>query len=376
MEYWKNDLQTSAEMVNNVPTSTADPAFWQHMVTFSLSIGVKGTLDPTTDLPALKAGTKSWPNPSTDASKIDDLWHAAVNSRGTFVAAKNPKDFADGLRSALFTIGERVASASSVSGNSTLVSGDSLVTRASSSAGNGPATWWPTASRRMARCRRARPGKPPSRFLLPRRARSTHGRMAVAPRSVAGPSKGSSVRRICSTMFAASSPRKCPTAAPSGIAHRYWVTSELLADCRRQADKSWLRALLLGWSVELPELSRSQGDAHADGLCGANDGMLHGFDAKTGVEKFAFIPPSCCPVSRTWRVRNMPTASTWMASCRWPTSISVVPGRAFSSARQGVGHLDVRDRRYRPVVAGRRQHHGSSAMRRWATCFQSRPCCV
>ena len=109
---------------------------------------------------------------------------------------------------------------------------------------------------------------------------------------------------------------------------------------------------------------------------GANDGMLHGFDAKTGVEKFAFIPSELLSSLRTWRVRNMPTASTWMASCRWPTSISVVPGRAFSSARQGVGHLDVRDRRYRPVVAGRQQHHGSSAMRRWATCFQNRPCCV
>src|SRR5690348_8010970 len=34
MYYWKNDLQSGIE--NEVPTSTDDPAFWQHMVTFTM----------------------------------------------------------------------------------------------------------------------------------------------------------------------------------------------------------------------------------------------------------------------------------------------------------------------------------------------------
>ena len=37
MAYWKNDLRTETAMANNVPKSNADPAFWQHMVTFGVS---------------------------------------------------------------------------------------------------------------------------------------------------------------------------------------------------------------------------------------------------------------------------------------------------------------------------------------------------
>ncbi|HRP88300.1 MAG TPA: hypothetical protein PLS34_12400, partial [Gammaproteobacteria bacterium] len=38
MQFWKNDLRTG--MRNIVPTTDANPAFWQHMVTFGLSIGL------------------------------------------------------------------------------------------------------------------------------------------------------------------------------------------------------------------------------------------------------------------------------------------------------------------------------------------------
>lgn len=45
MYYWKRDLQPG--LVNNVPNSTANPAFWQHMSTFGISIGLGGTVDQT-----------------------------------------------------------------------------------------------------------------------------------------------------------------------------------------------------------------------------------------------------------------------------------------------------------------------------------------
>src|SRR5690606_2344605 len=62
MEYWKKDLRDKLD--NNVPNSAADPAFWQHMVTFGVAIGLRGELDPAVDLPALVNGSKDWPNPS------------------------------------------------------------------------------------------------------------------------------------------------------------------------------------------------------------------------------------------------------------------------------------------------------------------------
>ena len=97
MYYWNRDLVSDLE--NNVPTSTADPAFWQHMVTFGLSIGQQGNLDPSTDLPSIINGTKSWgnPNDAEDADRIDDLWHASVNGHGSFLAAASPTEFAQGL---------------------------------------------------------------------------------------------------------------------------------------------------------------------------------------------------------------------------------------------------------------------------------------
>ncbi len=94
MKYWKNDLRPDVD--NKVVASLENPAFWQHMVNFTVGLGVRGTLDPATDLPFLTAGTKSWGN-----DKIDDLWHAAINSRGTYFSAKDPNELASAIRSSL-----------------------------------------------------------------------------------------------------------------------------------------------------------------------------------------------------------------------------------------------------------------------------------
>jgi type IV pilus assembly protein PilY1 len=38
-------------------------------------------------------------------------------------------------------------------------------------------------------------------------------------------------------------------------------------------------------------------------LAGANDGMLHAFDAGTGAERWAFIPPSLLTSLKTMKTR-------------------------------------------------------------------------
>ncbi|MFZ6681670.1 pilus assembly protein [Undibacterium sp. Tian12W] len=126
--YWANDLRpdwTAAK--KNVPTTGADPAFWQHLTQFTVGLGVKGTLDPSTDLPALTSGAKVWPDGSTN--QIDDLWHAAVNSRGKYFSASNPTEFAAALDSSLNTIAERVGDAAAVGTSSNTVrAGSSIFT--------------------------------------------------------------------------------------------------------------------------------------------------------------------------------------------------------------------------------------------------------
>lgn len=111
MHYWKNDLRT--DLLNKVPTNPSDPAFWQHMVTFTVGLGVDGSLT------ALPTGSETWPDPSgSDNAKIDDLWHAAVNARGAFFSADDPALFASALSNTLSTIVARTGSASAVAANS------------------------------------------------------------------------------------------------------------------------------------------------------------------------------------------------------------------------------------------------------------------
>ncbi|PJK07588.1 hypothetical protein CO610_07990 [Lysobacteraceae bacterium NML95-0200] len=105
MYFWKTDLRP--DLVNDVAASIDNPATWQHMVTFPISIGLQGTLEPTdATLARLRSGVINWPNPllREDATRIDDLWHAAINSRGGFVAADDADKFSEALIRALSTI--------------------------------------------------------------------------------------------------------------------------------------------------------------------------------------------------------------------------------------------------------------------------------
>ncbi|MFZ6816529.1 pilus assembly protein [Undibacterium sp. Rencai35W] len=125
MYYWKTDLRPDwGVSKKNVPVASTnvDPAFWQHLVTYTVGLGVVGTLDPATDLPALTAGTKSWTTPSADSiNNVDDLWHAAINGHGQYFSAANPKQFGNSLASALNDIAARSGDAAAVGTSSNTV---------------------------------------------------------------------------------------------------------------------------------------------------------------------------------------------------------------------------------------------------------------
>lgn len=126
MYYWKTDLAPFLE--NNVATSAANPAFWQHMVTFGVGLGVPTAIDPDEAFAAIATGAAiNWPDPQvgyTGATNLppgrsDDLLHAAVNSRGGFFNAQNPEDFAVRLGDTLATIvGRASASTAAIAASS------------------------------------------------------------------------------------------------------------------------------------------------------------------------------------------------------------------------------------------------------------------
>jgi type IV pilus assembly protein PilY1 len=117
MYYWITDLRTSGpKSANNVPAPqynannpTADTAYWQHMTTFTIGLGVNGTLAYPGGLPTAASGT-SWPLPvSNGQTTIDDLWHAAVNGHGQYYKVTDPASLTNGLNSALKAITDTMA---------------------------------------------------------------------------------------------------------------------------------------------------------------------------------------------------------------------------------------------------------------------------
>jgi type IV pilus assembly protein PilY1 len=121
MYYYENDLSTGASgLANYVKTNDRDKAEHQHMVTYTVGFGVKGTLTLNPDY--LETGVyPTWVNPDTDQKKIDDLMHAAINGRGLYLSAQNSRDLLNELLAVMKDIARYAGSSSSVS-----VNGDEL----------------------------------------------------------------------------------------------------------------------------------------------------------------------------------------------------------------------------------------------------------
>ena len=125
MEYYENDIRTGVANNLRPPPGGIDENTAQHMVTYSVAFGVDGTL---TAMPPNTTDAFAWPDPTTsDATKIDDLRHAAWNGRGEFLSAQNPGELIAGLRSAIQSIQGRVGSAASVAFNTGSLSTNSQV---------------------------------------------------------------------------------------------------------------------------------------------------------------------------------------------------------------------------------------------------------
>lgn len=137
--YYDKDLST---LPNNVKTNSFDQNDKQHMVTFGVSFGLSGAMDNAKD-------AQGWPldvtgkrltessdwgdatSGSDNPEKIDDLWHAAFNSKGAYIAASTPKDVVDGLNKALGEIEGRMGSSAAAAASSTSVGSNTSIYQAS-----------------------------------------------------------------------------------------------------------------------------------------------------------------------------------------------------------------------------------------------------
>lgn len=158
MYYWATDLRTDSTgngtdctrdaMCNSLVATSANPAFWQHLVTYAIAFGAPGYINPTDAnvTAALDAGNGPgvWNGTVSGASSCpinptggntdnvgaaDDLFHAAINGHGRFTSALSGEDVKDAMDSILADVAAAAAGASATAStaSSAYVQTDSLV---------------------------------------------------------------------------------------------------------------------------------------------------------------------------------------------------------------------------------------------------------
>lgn len=271
MKYWKTDLRPQANMTNNVPTSDADPAFWQHMVTFGISIGLSGASGWNSVGQVLELANVVWGNPNDmeDADRIDDLLHAAVNGHGAFVSASKPSEFAAGLSAALAAIDKRTSSYSNVATNSASLRTGAMVFNASYVAG----TWTGDVKGYAVSKAGGVSATPEWSATIPLwSSRNVYTAGGTFPTEA----QRASLERT-------GGPVNYPVSGTENANYLKGDQSKEGASVGALRRRTSLLGDIVGSSPEYVE--------DTDTLyVGANDGMLHAFDASNGRELFAYVP--------------------------------------------------------------------------------------
>ncbi|TWI71816.1 PilC-like protein with beta-propeller domain [Desulfobotulus alkaliphilus] len=106
MYYYERDL--APDLPNLVPVNTFDQNSQQHMVTYAVAFGNAGRINPDTHKYwESDADPRAWPWPEgsfrhwDDRDKMDDLFHATVNGRGRYFNASSPDELLFSMRSTL-----------------------------------------------------------------------------------------------------------------------------------------------------------------------------------------------------------------------------------------------------------------------------------
>lgn len=104
LRYYTNRLRSDLA-AGKVPASSSDAPNADkntdlHINTYAISLGVRGSLWPTSVDPFVTA--PSWTTPvADDPSLIDDQWHATINGRGLMYLATTPTETAAGIKAGL-----------------------------------------------------------------------------------------------------------------------------------------------------------------------------------------------------------------------------------------------------------------------------------
>ncbi|MCG5513289.1 pilus assembly protein [Ectothiorhodospira shaposhnikovii] len=307
MKFWKNDLRP--DLPNRVPVSERNPAFWQHMVTYTVGLGVSGSIDKDAAFqaatPPYSALSTPWPNPhpsDADSAKIDDMLHAAINGRGGFFSASDPKTFADELAAVLEEfIGRVESSATSAAASSAVLQEDTLLYTTGFRSGD----WSGSLTSKQIGEGGNLDGNCPACWDAEQKLRAK-GHAARNIVTTNGTGQGISFQPGALTSAQINALNHTPNGTQDNLAAERiaWLRGDEAAHQSFRSRSESGPARLLGDIINSDPQFIGQ---HYNGFsrllgapafrqrarviyAGANDGMLHAFDADTGEELFAFIP--------------------------------------------------------------------------------------
>lgn len=316
----KNDVPRFPRSLDNVSADILkanfwdprnDPAKWQHMVTYTVGLGltrVLGTTVPpllwdgdtysenatTSSYPGLKSGGP-WPAAGTDLpGNVADLWHAAINSRGKFFSADDPETLNASLSSIVNDIAGRVSSAASIAANSKRLEASTHIYLASFDSNDwsgdlqalpldpvtglvGSSVWSANA-------------------VLP-----AHGSRSIWTSDAAnvgvpftGGFGGTLTADVVNYVRGDQSLEEKYFDPVTNPAAAFRNRSKILGDIVNSdplfvAKDNFNLSAIPAYADSYTEFVKNK-STNGVIYVGANDGMLHAFDAKTGVEKFAFVP--------------------------------------------------------------------------------------
>lgn len=302
MFYWATNLRPA--MAFRVPTTLLDAATWQHMNMIAIGLGVSGDLPfsrKTYD--ELVKGSQQWPTPVLrTSSEIDDLWHAAVSGHGKYFNANSGTSLETALSSSLAEIvsGGGAGSAVTVS-NPNVSATDNLAFEASYVSGS-----W-SGDLKALRIDPATGLVDPSLPVWKSSAQAQLDARDWTTRNIATYSGKSGVPFTAAALTATQRARlNTPGGAP-GPSDANNLINFLRGDLSREDFDYRVRLHRLGDIVNADPLfvgppSASYSDTGYGAFRaqqasrpkmiyqGANDGMLHAFNATTGAEQWAYVP--------------------------------------------------------------------------------------
>jgi type IV pilus assembly protein PilY1 len=276
MQFYEKDMKTNLR--NEVPSNYIDYANHQRMVTYAVSLGAEGALrrayrhfdalcaDINNNNACIcAAGCPTWgdPNASTNPmDPIDDLWHATVNSRGIFLYADNPMELVQQLRLIKADIERRQGSAAAVTTNTVQRTVGAVIFQGLyHSLG-----WWGD--------------------LLARSVDVASGTVGTTLWSAQDRLEDTywGDRNVFTSNGSAGIDFDASNAGTIGLTAAQ--IEYLLGDHSNEGPDGFrIRDYKLG------DIIHSEPYYHEGVLyVGANDGMLHAFDAETGQELFAYVP--------------------------------------------------------------------------------------